>query len=92
MLFFSRMSSKTYIITISILSVILVSSIGFAIHKVVSDKIKNDECSYVISIPCGKSCHIYYTNNYEVKDGILLFTSDGNQYQHKGNYTIGENK
>ena len=72
MLFFSRMSIKTYIITISILSVILVGSIGFAIYKVVSDKIKNDECSYVISIPCGKSCHTYYTNNYEVKDGILL--------------------
>ena len=92
MLSFSCMSTKTYIITISILSVILVSSIGFAIHKVVSDKIENDKCSYVIRIPYGKSCHTYYTNDYEVKDGILLFTSDGNQYQHKGNYTIGENK
>lgn len=86
------MSYKTFIISLTILSVILIGLIGGAVYKVVSDKIENDKCSYIIRIPCGKSCHTYYTNDYEVKDGILLFTSDGNQYQHKGNYTIGENK
>ena len=86
------MEYKTFIINISVLLTIVIGLIGGVIYKVVSDKIENDKCNYVIYVPYGKSYYTYYTNEYEVKDGILLFTSDGKQFQHKGNYTIGENK
>ena len=84
------MSYKSFIISLTILSLILIGVIGGAVYNVVSDKIENDKCNYVIRIPHGKSYSTYYTNEFEVKDGILLFTSDGNQYQHKGDYTIGK--
>ena len=86
------MEYKTFIINISVLLTIVIGLIGGVIYKVVSDKMKNDECNYVIYVPYGKAYCTYYTNEYEVKDGILTFVSNGKQFQHKGNYTIGENK
>ena len=86
------MEYKTFIISLSVLSAIVVCLIGGVVYKIVSNKIENDKCNYVIRVPYGKSYYTYYTNEYEMKDGILLFMSDGKRFQHKGNYTIGENR
>ena len=86
------MEYKIFMISLSVLFATIVCLIGGAVCKDVFNKIGNDKYNYVIHVPYGKSYYTYYTNEYEVKDGILLFMSDGKRFQHKGNYTIGENR
>lgn len=47
---------------------------------------------YFVIVPNGKYSHTYYTNEYKEENGILYFVVDGNKVQHKGEYTLGENK
>ena len=45
-----------------------------------------------MTVPDGKYPHTYYTNEYKEENGILYFVVDGKKMQHKGEYTLGENK
>mgnify|MGYP003290976646 CR=1 FL=1 len=47
---------------------------------------------YFVTVPDGKYPHTYYTNEYKEENGILYFVVDGKKMQHKGEYTLGENK
>ena len=47
---------------------------------------------YFVTVPNGKYSHTYYTNEYKEENGILYFVVDGKKIQHKGEYTLGENK
>lgn len=47
---------------------------------------------YFVTVPDGKYPHTYYTNEYKEENGILYFVVDGKKIQHKGEYTLGENK
>lgn len=47
---------------------------------------------YFVTVPNGKYSHTYYTNEYKEENGILYFIVDGKKIQHKGEYTLGENK
>ena len=47
---------------------------------------------YFVTVPNGKYSHTYYTNEYKEENGILYFEVDGKKIQHKGEYTLGENK
>lgn len=47
---------------------------------------------YFVIVPNGKYSHTYYTNEYKEENGILYFIVDGKKVQHKGEYTLGENK
>lgn len=47
---------------------------------------------YFVTVPNGRFSHTYYTNEYKEENGILYFIVDGKKIQHKGVYTLGENK
>lgn len=47
---------------------------------------------YFVTVPNGRFSHTYYTNEYKEENGILYFVVDGKKIQHKGVYTLGENK
>lgn len=47
---------------------------------------------YFVTVPNGRYSQTYYTNEYKEENGILYFVVDGKKIQHKGEYTLGENK
>lgn len=73
--------------------------VGIAVAAIITGIIKQQEeveyisrHKYFVTVPNGKYSHTYYTNEYKEENGILYFVVDGKKIQHKGEYTLGENK
>ena len=73
--------------------------VGIAVTAIIIGTIKRQEeeeyisrHKYFVTVPNGKYSHTYYTNEYNEENGILYFVVDGKKIQHKGEYTLGENK
>ena len=83
-------------IAISILVILVVSIAVTAIIIGITKRQEEEEYisrhKYFVTVPNGKYSHTYYTNEYKEENGILYFAVDGKKIQHKGEYTLGENK
>lgn len=83
-------------IAISILVILVVSIAVTAIIVGITKRQEEEEYisrhKYFVTVPNGKYSHTYYTNEYKEENGILYFVVDGKKFQHKGEYTLGENK
>lgn len=83
-------------IALSILVILVVSIAVTAIIIGINKRQEEEEYisrhKYFVTVPNGKYSHTYYTNEYKEENGILYFTVDGKKIQHKGEYTLGENK
>ena len=83
-------------IAISILVILVVSIAVTAIIIGITKRQEEEEYisrhKYFVTVPNGKYSHTYYTNEYKEENGILYFVVDGKKIQHKGEYTLGENK
>lgn len=78
---------------------LLILLVGIVIATIIAGNTKRQEeedyisrHKYFVTIPDGKYPHTYYTNEYKEEGGILYFVVDGKKMQHKGDYTLGENK
>lgn len=87
--------TKTFIAACSLLILI----VGIAVAAIIAGNNKRQEeeeyisrHKYFITVPNGKYSQTYYTNEYKEENGILYFVVDGKKMQHKGEYTLGENK
>jgi cell division protein YceG involved in septum cleavage len=83
-------------IALSVLVILVVSIAVTAIIIGINKRQEEDEYisrhKYFVTVPNGKYSHTYYTNEYKEENGILYFVVDGKKIQHKGEYTLGENK
>lgn len=83
-------------IALSILVILVVSIAVTAIIIGINKRQEEEEYisrhKYFVTVPNGKYSHTYYTNEYKEENGILYFVVDGKKIQHKGEYTLGENK
>mgnify|MGYP003289681120 FL=1 len=83
-------------IALSILVILVVSIAVTAIIVGITKRQEEEEYisrhKYFVTFPNGKYSHTYYTNEYKEENGILYFVVDGKKIQHKGEYTLGENK
>lgn len=87
--------TKTFIAACSLLILI----VAIAIAAIITGNTRRQEedeyisrHKYFVTVPNGKYSHTYYTNEYKEENGILYFVVDGKKIQHKGEYTLGENK
>ena len=78
---------------------LLILLVGIVIAAIIAGNNKRQEeedyisrHKYFVTVPDGKYPHTYYTNEYKEENGILYFVVDGKKMQHKGEYTLGENK
>ena len=81
------------------LCILVILIIAIAVAGIITGIIKRQEeedyisrHKYFVTVPNGKYSHTYYTNEYKEENGILYFVVDGKKIQHKGEYTLGENK
>lgn len=83
-------------IALSVLVILVVSIAVTAIIIGITKRQEEEEYisrhKYFVTVPNGKYSHTYYTNEYKEENGILYFVVDGKKIQHKGEYTLGENK
>lgn len=83
-------------IALSILVILVVSIAVTAIIIGITKRQEEEEYisrhKYFVTVPNGRYSHTYYTNEYKEENGILYFVVDGKKIQHKGEYTLGENK
>lgn len=86
------MKITPYTIILSVLTTILIGSMMFAYSKNKANKEYRAQFKYKVSIPCARYTDVYYTDFYEIKDGILYFTTDGKKHYHKGEWTVSDNK
>lgn len=87
--------NKTLIAICSLIALLLT----IIISAIIIGNIKNAEeeeyisrHKYFVRVPNGKYSRTYYINEYKEENGILYFVVDGKKIQHKGEYTLGENK
>lgn len=83
-------------IALCILVILVVTIAVTAITIGITKRQEKDEYisrhKYFVTVPNGRYSHTYYTNEYKEENGILYFVVDGKKIQHKGEYTLGENK
>lgn len=87
--------TKTSIAACSLLILVVsiaVTAIIIGINKRQEEEEYISRHKYFVTVPNGKYSHTYYTNEYKEENGILYFVVDGKKIQHKGEYTLGENK
>lgn len=87
----SKTSMALLILVILVVS-LAVTAITIGITKRQEEEEYISRHKYFVTVPNGKYSHTYYTNEYKEENGILYFVVDGKKIQHKGEYTLGENK
>lgn len=80
------------LILVILVVAIAVTAITVGITKRQEEEEYISRHKYFVTVPNGKYSHTYYTNEYKEENGILYFVVDGKKVQHKGEYTLGENK
>lgn len=86
------MKITPYTIILSVLTTILIGSIMFAYSDNKAKKEYRAQFKYKITIPYARHTNTHYTDFYEIKDGILYFTTEGKTHCHKGEWTVSDNK
>lgn len=87
--------TKTSMALWSLVILIVAISVAAIITGIIKRQEEDEYISrhkYFVTVPNGKYSHTYYTNEYKEENGILYFVVDGKKIQHKGEYTLGENK
>lgn len=85
-------SSMALLILVILVVAIAVTAITIGITKRQEEDEYISRHKYFVTVSNGKYPHTYYTNEYKEENGILYFVVDGKKIQHKGEYTLGENK
>ena len=87
-----KKTSLALCILVILVAVISVAAIITGIIKKQEEEEYISRHKYFVTVSYGEYSHTYYTNEYKGENGILYFIVDGKKIQHKGEYTIGENK